>query len=361
LYIYQYKDHLGNARMSYIKNTTGEVEITDINNYYPFGMNHLQNMKQEMFNNFNPSATPYNYKFGGKELQETGFYDYGARMYMGDIGRWGVVDPLAEKMTRHSPYNYAFNNPINFIDPDGRYPYPIHIRSFAPFKEFGGYFAGDNRGFSTSQNATSRLAQSFIMNTDNHTYSGLQTSSSPSSHPILGTATASDDRGSISNFIYSNNKDGSTKTSWTSSMAGHNPLVPGSPDIDVKTNFSLTENKSAGTLGVSVTQTGDAFPSAETMIGDTKGNMLMIGVSPAIGNPYTSLPGDGNKSMMSANFTVTMDGKGVFTGVVVGSGKNATTYSVSDWNKMMQSTPAVKQQPTQNYLPDASGAPVPQR
>ncbi len=111
-YVYNYSDHLGNIRLSYTKNGA-EVQILEENNYYPFGLKHT---------GYNSSAnnSSYNYKYNGKELQETGMYDYGARFYMPDIGRWGVVDPLAEQMRRHSPYNYAFNNPIRFIDPDGR-------------------------------------------------------------------------------------------------------------------------------------------------------------------------------------------------------------------------------------------------
>ncbi len=112
-YIYYYVDHLGNVRLSYMDNGAG-VQVIEENNYYPFGLKH------ERYNGLtgNPS---YQYKYNGKELQtETGMYDYGARFYMPDIGRWGVVDPLAEKYRRFSPYAYAVDNPILFTDPDGR-------------------------------------------------------------------------------------------------------------------------------------------------------------------------------------------------------------------------------------------------
>lgn len=120
MYIYNLKDHLGNVRYNIARSDGGGRMMMEETNYYPFGLKH---------EGYNDGFHMYdygiknNYKYNGKELQETGMYDYGARSYMPDLGRWGVIDPFAEKMRRYSPYNYAFNNPLRFVDPDGRAPY----------------------------------------------------------------------------------------------------------------------------------------------------------------------------------------------------------------------------------------------
>ena len=80
----------------------------------PFG----ETMAQQLGSNYYNSP----YKFNGKELdEETGFYYYGARYYDPRISIWQSVDPLAEKYPDYSPYVYCGNDPINNIDPDGRY------------------------------------------------------------------------------------------------------------------------------------------------------------------------------------------------------------------------------------------------
>ena len=160
-YVYNYTDHLGNIRLRYTKNpsiTGPYLKILEEDHYYPFGLKHNgYNGEISVFEPHEPSGTVeivlitplgedlYRYKFNGMELQtELGaeMYDFGFRNYDPAIGRWMNIDPLAEMMRRHSPYNFAFNNPIYFIDPDGMSPVGNTVASMGANTRLDWNFSG---------------------------------------------------------------------------------------------------------------------------------------------------------------------------------------------------------------------------
>ena len=133
-YVYQFKDHLGNIRLSYSdKDKDGKIDLEGIGedldndgraeeheivqekNYYPFGLQHRGY-------NSTISGRKHNYGYNAKEFDQSlglNTFDLGARQYDPTIGRFMVVDPMADFINNQSPYSLANNNPVQYVDDYG--------------------------------------------------------------------------------------------------------------------------------------------------------------------------------------------------------------------------------------------------
>lgn len=135
---YNLKDHLGNTRVTFTGHADGKPETNQVTAYDPYGFTTSQTSY------YATGASRNKMLYNGKELQDDAlgsikldWYDYGARMYDPELGRWHSADPKAEFGRRWSPYAYCFDNPMRFTDPDGMWgdDHTGNIQSASAYQE----------------------------------------------------------------------------------------------------------------------------------------------------------------------------------------------------------------------------------
>ena len=237
-YVRQYNitDHLGSTR-AVVDQSANVIQATD---YYPYGLPFQYN-----------SLEKNRYLYNNKEIQNQslgsvflGTYDYGARFYDPELGRWHSVDPMAEKYYTISPYVYVGNNPIRFIDPNGMAP-----KEYDVDKNSGQIKQVSDKGGNTTDYfniGTTNGAGNFVADRTISTERGGGT--------INTFRFSEDSRGTVSSFVIP--RDGKDISGFLLEPSGPSTTVSGTDKRIPEGQFSLTPNK------------GSRFPNAFRLFND---------------------------------------------------------------------------------------------
>jgi len=302
-----HKDHLGSSRLM----TRPDRTIYDSLDYLPYGEQVA-------------GDTGSTHKFTGKERDaETNLDYFGARYYSSSLGRFASTDPKGIALRdllnpqKLNKYSYVLNNPLSLFDPNGMEEVTITFRTFIPQESVtfaGRTFAGDNRGFSTAPNASSRTFVTVRLETDaskRGTPIISVTSGAGATHQLdangnvvkTGTATTGLPTATAT-------RDANGNVVLNIEQAVKNPLTPQAltPAIDANLTVSVPQDASS----VNVKGTIDDFPAAELNVTRADGNTTpVIQHQPPPGaTPLSLFPPDKKVDVQKATPQCSTDDKG---------------------------------------------------
>jgi RHS repeat-associated protein len=287
----------------------------------------------------------YRYGFNGKEDDDDvkgdgNQQDYGMRIYDPRLGRFLSVDPITDEYPELTPYQFASNTPIQAIDIDGLEAFYIHVRSFISaattrdplLREF----KGDNRSTTVAEDVTARgrVQINYDVGTRRAVISGT-----PLANETIRSNWGLSTSKKTGNVTYRTNQfdNGSNKV-IDLLYSTYNPLTPKwlTPSVDVKARFLIGYDKNNHVLDVRTIVFADGYPSTEAFIEDQSKQRIFLGAKPEEGSPATRLNGGPELLRFKQNLKITLDKNQNFVSVTVDEGKESKTYSIQDWNKMVQ-------------------------
>lgn len=272
-YDYEYflKDHLGNTRVTF-KPDGNSLTLLQKVDYYPFGM---------VADKTN-GESDNKYLYNGKELQDEidlDWYDYGARFYDPQIGRWHVIDPSAENYYSWTPYNYVANNPILVTDPTGK----DWVVSKGQYEHEGKTYEYDHYEWMDNITAKSTLPEGYYYiganNNDILTHMGVSTQYDTKSDVSAGVGFAGGGDKNVGPV--GKGVPGGT-------ISGVNAIITISANVSYN-EANVTKNNKAGITfeGVSITaNVSERTASSNIDLNPTSGGYLSVSLG---GDEYTAI------------------------------------------------------------------------